>query len=136
MSGFYCKCGHRTSTNVYPSKFEGDLKWQTESEFCSDEAYKLIEEYLNALQSGDDKTWLKKVFSPPYPFETITPIQVIQDLYSRAEGMKGRLIRQCENCQCIYIQEEYGSDKWTTYEKEEELDQPYSRNQFQRYLDD
>jgi hypothetical protein len=122
MSGFYCKCGHRTGTTVYPSRFEGDLKWQTESEFCSREVSRLVNQYLEALQSGDDKNWLRQIFAPPYPFETITPAEVIDDLYSKVDNMKGRLIRQCEHCGRIHIQEEYQSGKWILYVKDEEWD--------------
>lgn len=117
MSGFYCKCGHRTSTTVYPSPHEGDLKWQTEFEASDAQAMRQLKEYLSALESGEGTDWVKNNMGESYPPETY-PAYVVSDIYSNA-SWNGRIVRQCEACQRLLVQKEYLTSVWTIYQKED-----------------
>ena len=117
MSSFYCKCGHRTSTTVYPSPHEGDLKWQTEFEESDQIAMRRLEKYLSALEAGRGVEWVKNNMGESYPPET-APAGVVSDIYSNA-SWKGRIVQKCESCERLFVQKEYLSDIWIVYQKED-----------------
>jgi len=116
MGKFPCFCGNVISDSLYPSASAGTLRWQDEFETCDREATKQVAEFLSAIENGNRDEWISIYFSPPYPLD-IANHEVISDIFTMAFNAKGHEVYRFSECERIYLQDEFYSDKWICYEK-------------------
>ena len=91
--------------------------WQPELDSQSDEAYRLVTDYLQAVSIGRKGEWLAENFPGLYPSEPLDT-DVIHNIYSDVWlGAASHVIYQCPECQRLYVQKKAFENDWECYEK-------------------
>jgi hypothetical protein len=119
MSRLPCHCGHAISDSHYPSRTEGTLLRQVESERLSSAFPSVVNEYLTACREGRRDSWLAARFDDRYPAASLSDGEVIDDLLSAVKVELGLSVTECDRCGRLWIQWAPGANRYTSFVSED-----------------
>lgn len=117
MSKFYCKCGYVISTIEYPSPAEYVVFNQEAYDAFLAGFARALTELKQAESDGKRQEWIDSQLSESYPRDS-TDTEVIEDIVTLKSFSLSRSAVRCESCGRFYIQNEPGTNDYTSFIRE------------------
>lgn len=114
MSKMGCPCGGVISDVLCPSDTEGFYITDRDHESFYSGISSQIQQFFDAVQSGQRNHWLKKHFHEDYPTDQADS-EVVSDLVMEVESTLFRRMAECSDCGRIFLQVGEGLNQYESF---------------------